>query len=288
MVLSAAWPAAAHGGSAHRAEFGWTLDPWVVVPLLVVSGLSIAGAARLYRRARRGRVQLHGRVTCLCLGLLCVAGALLSPLHAIGEALFTAHMIEHEIVMAVAAPLIVLARPLGILLFALPRHIRHRAGRAFRQPKPLALWRIVSNGGVATLLHGAVIWMWHLPALFDPVVETLLLHRLQHATFLLTALLFWWAVLWKAARGVAAWHLFTTMMHTSLLGALIALSPVVLYPVQTRLAPEFGLTPLEDQQMAGMLMWVPAGTVYAAAALYLIAAWIRSSGKEMHREASPL
>ncbi len=93
-------------------------------------------------------------------------------------------------------------------------------------------------------------------------------------------MLFWWAVLWRSPAGAAAWHVFITMLHTSVLGALMALAPRVLYGAQTATAVDWGLTPLEDQQLAGVIMWVPAGTIYAGVALVLFALWIRtSSGK---------
>jgi putative membrane protein len=133
------------------------------------------------------------------------------------------------------------------------------------------------------LLHGLAIWAWHAPPLFDAAVANIAIHRLQHLSFLLTAILFWWSVLRRSESGVAAWHLFITMLHTGVLGALMALAPRVLYQAQTAAAPEWGLTPLEDQQLAGLIMWVPAGTIYAGAALALTAIWIRQSGSDQRR-----
>ena len=103
------------------------------------------------------------------------------------------------------------------------------------------------------------------------------MHRLQHLSFLLSALLFWWALLRRCSPGAAAAHLFATMTHTGLLGALLTFAPRVLYAVQTAHAPEWGLSPLQDQQLAGLIMWVPAGTIYAAAALGFAALWIHRS-----------
>jgi cytochrome c oxidase assembly factor CtaG len=110
-------------------------------------------------------------------------------------------------------------------------------------------------------------------------VTNVTLHRLQHLSFFVTAVLFWWSVLWRSNRGVAAWHLFLTMLHTSILGALMALAPHVLYVAQTRVSQDWGMTPLEDQQLAGVVMWIPAGTIYAGAALALFALWINASSK---------
>jgi cytochrome c oxidase assembly factor CtaG len=141
-------------------------------------------------------------------------------------------------------------------------------------------WAWIVRGGNATLLHGIAIWAWHVPVLFDAAVDQVALHRLQHLSFFGTAVLFWWAVLWRSDAGAAAWHVVVTMLHTGVLGALMALAPRVLYHAQTATSAAWGLTPLEDQQLAGLIMWVPAGTIYAGAALALIVLWIRGSSRK--------
>src|SRR6185437_10216108 len=105
--------------------------------------------------------------------------------HWLGEQLFTAHMIEHEVIMAVAAPLLTLARPLGAFMWALPRAVRHQVGRATRPLWLRGAWRAVTSPLPATTWHGAVIWFWHAPVLFDDALADVTLHRLQHLSFLL-------------------------------------------------------------------------------------------------------
>jgi cytochrome c oxidase assembly factor CtaG len=148
-----------------------------------------------------------------------------------------------------------------------------------RRPAVTAAWQWLSDGGHATVLHGVAIWAWHAPILFDAAVTNVALHRAQHLSFFLTAVLFWWSVLRRSESGAGAWHVFITMLHTSVLGALMALAPRVLYGAQTAAAYEWGLTPLEDQQLAGIIMWIPAGTIYAGAALALLAIWIKQAGE---------
>jgi putative membrane protein len=217
--------------------------------------------------------------------MLTLAGALLSPLHWLGEHLFTFHMIEHEIVMAVSSPLIVFARPVGTLLWGLPGTARRVAGSVMHWPLVRGPWDWCTGATNATIIHGAAIWAWHMPVLFDAAVTNPALHRLQHLSFFATAILFWWAIVWRSDYGAAAWHLFATMIHTSILGALMALAPRVLYVAQTQTAMAWGLTPLEDQQLAGMIMWVPAGTIYAAAAMTMLALWIRGSSERRTQNA---
>jgi putative membrane protein len=273
----------AHGTEAHGTAAAWTFDPWVVTPLIIAAVLYAVGSYTLLGRAAVGRENRTWHLVAYCAGWLSLTLALVSPLHWLGEHLFTFHMIEHEIVMAISAPLLVVSRPVGTFLWSMPRRTRVVAGRFLRRPALTATWQLLSSGRNATLLHGVAIWAWHMPLLFDAAVASVVLHRLQHLSFLLTAILFWWSVFRSSETGVAAWHLFVTMLHTSVLGALMALAPRVLYTAQTATALDWGVTPLEDQQLAGLIMWVPAGTIYAGAALALIAIWIRHSGSARER-----
>jgi cytochrome c oxidase assembly factor CtaG len=265
--------AQAHGSALDTPT--WTFDPWIVVPLGAF-GL-MYGIGRLVL-ARNGLKRMWQDFVCVA-GWLALVATLLSPLHWLGERLLSFHMIEHEILMAVAAPLLAIARPVGPLLWALPRRLRRLTGRAMRRPATTMFWNWLSTGRNATLLHAIAIWAWHAPVLFDAAVENVFMHRLQHLSFFLTAVLFWWAVFRRSETGSAAWHVFVTMLHTSILGALMALAPHLLYRELADAAAAWGLTPLEDQQLAGIIMWVPAGTIYAGAALALIALWIRRAGQ---------
>jgi putative membrane protein len=284
ILLAALTQALAHGDELHHSAPAWTFDPWIVTPLLISALMYLTGAFVLWRRAGFGRGIQPGQAMAYGVGWLMLAGALLSPLHWLGERLFTAHMIEHEIVMALAAPLIAIARPLGAFLWALPKSIRAQLQRLFKSRAFSMLWRALSMPLNATILHGIAIWIWHAPVLFDAAVTNVAVHRLQHLSFLLTALLFWWAMIRRCDYGAAAGHLFVTMLHTSVLGALMALAPRVLYRAQTVDALQWGLTPLEDQQLAGVVMWVPAGTVYAGAILAFAALWIRQSSRAAAHE----
>jgi putative membrane protein len=268
--------AQAHGGGADE-PIGWSFDPWVVTPLLLAGGAYAIGVSALWRRAGAGRGVRGWHVLAYASGWSALAGALVSPLHTMGEQLFTAHMVEHEIVMAAAAPLLVVARPAVVFLWAWPNTLRQSAARAVRHDTTRAVWSLATAPVAATVLHGLAIWIWHVPVLFDAAVTHIALHRLQHLSFLLTALLFWWALLRNCGAGAATGHLFITMTHTSLLGALLTFAPRVLYGVQTMHAGDWGLTPLQDQQLAGLVMWVPAGTIYAGAALAFAALWIAGS-----------
>jgi putative membrane protein len=279
LLAATASPAAAHGGTEVASGLG--LDPAVVLPLALSLFLYARGVLRLWLRAGPGRGVAGWRAACFLAGWLCLVLALLSPLHRLGRTLFTAHMLEHELLMVAAAPLLVLARPIGPMLWALPRRWRRALGRSAAQtPAVAAPWRAFTTPLSATVLHAVALWAWHLPRLFEATLDSTLAHRLQHASFLGGALVFWWATLERRPRapGAAAMHLFVTSIHASLLGALFLFAQRLWYPRQTLGAPAFGLTPLEDQQLGGLVMWLLACSVYLVAALWLLALWIRASG----------
>lgn len=278
LFMASTGPLGAHDGETHFSGLVWTFDAWIIGPLLLSGGLYVIGFVRLLRRSGGSRRMIRSAAA-FWSGWLVLVAALVSPVHFMGERLFTFHMIEHELVMAAAAPLIVLARPVGIILWSLPRMFRRLVGVVMASRQMRAIWNILAGGAMATSLHALAIWGWHAPVLFDATVANVALHRFQHLVFFLTALLFWWAILWRADKGLAAWHLFVTMMHTSILGALITLAPQIVYVSQTRDAPRWGLTPFQDQQLAGLLMWVPGGVFYAGAALAMLAVWISRSSR---------
>lgn len=287
-LVAGGGPAAAHGSSTP--SLAWTFDPWILAPMALVGGLHMVGRAKLWKKGAAGRKVRWQRAVLFWAGWLSLGAALVSPLHELGERLFSAHMVEHEIVMAIAAPLLVLARPAGCMMWALPRGLRLKVAGILKSRSVQSVWQWLTRPQVATVMHGVVIWIWHAPSLFDAAVADVALHRMQHVSFFVTAILFWWAIFRAQHLGVAAWDVFVTMLHTSVLGALISLTPRILYHVQTADAETWGFRPIEDQQLAGIIMWVPAGTIYAGVVIVLVARWIRASGlnaEQGHASARP-
>lgn len=246
----------------------WTVEPGIALPLAVTAGLYARGIREWLRRSTRAREAIRREMIFFISGFVVLAAALISPLHELGETLFSAHMIQHELLMAVAAPLLVLGKPVVPLTWGFPASLRRSISRVFAiQVPPLA----------AFLLHAAAIWIWHFPRLYDASVTSEVVHAAQHISFLGTALIFWWALL--HARGAAIVYLFLTAIHTTLLGALLAVSDTPFYSVYSDAGSRvWGLTRIEDQQLGGLIMWVPGGIVYLLGALYLMLKWIRESG----------
>jgi cytochrome c oxidase assembly factor CtaG len=190
-------------------------------------------------------------------------------------------MVQHELLVALAAPLVVLGRPWVVLPWALPRPSRHGLWRAVRRIRFRVPW--LAHDFAAWIAHAAALWLWHVPALFQATLRSDALHALQHLSFLGTALWFWQAVFHgrhrHAGYGAGVFYLFTTAVHTTVLGALITFAGRAWYSPPGQIAMRWNLTPLEDQQLGGLIMWVPAGLAYVIAALVLFAKWLRETDR---------
>jgi putative membrane protein len=263
----------------------WGAEPWVLALLALALLLYGLGLRALWPRSRLSRGPLRRQAIWFGLGWATLALALASPLDSAGSFSFAAHMVQHEFLMIVSAPLLVLGRPLGVWLWAFPPGWRRRIGTATHNGAVRAAWGALTLPLNAWLLHFAALWMWHVPATFQAGLADNGIHALQHASFLFSALLFWWAVLGKHgvkhSRGAAIVYLFTTMMHTGALGALFTMSETVWYPFYGSKAQAFGLSALEDQQLGGLIMWIPGGLAYVAAGLVLCGRWLGQSSAEV-------
>ena len=271
----------AHEGTPpvpHDLWTAWTFEPGVVVLLLISAAACGFGAVKMRARARRWPAQFSASAITFAAGWLVLAISLVSPLHALGSALFSAHMAQHEIMMVLAAPLLIAGRPIVPAVWSLPPSGRLWLQRMVHSPATTSIWRFVSRPLVAFLLHGLAIWMWHAPGFYDAAVRSEIAHTAQHASFLFTALLFWWTILpARPARrnGVALFSLFGTALHTGLLGALLTFSDASWYPVYHTTTGPWGLSPLEDQQLGGLIMWIPGGVTYLVVALLTAARLLR-------------
>jgi putative membrane protein len=275
-------PGLAHAPEAREWMRWWTFDPLVIGGLGAASVIYARGVTRLWRTAGAGHGVSRANVVAYAAGITVCAIALLSPIDRASDVLFSAHMVQHELLMVVAAPLVVLGRPLAPALWSLPRRSRVRVGRALQRPGVVRVWRGVTQPVVALVLHGFVRWIWHLPVLFDACLDHVWLHAFQHVTFFATAVLFWWSLVHgrygRVGYGVGVAFVFFTMLHSGLLAALLSLSDHPLYEHGARTLG-WGLDPVEDQERAGLLMWVPVGVIMTSIGLALLAAWIGHAGE---------
>ena len=274
--------------TADRLWRTWTFEPVVVLPLCAVTVCYGLGITRMWRRAGRGRGVSPARTLSFAAGITALVAALVSPLDALGGTLLSAHMAQHGLLAGVAPPLLLLSRPAGALAWGLipPPQVKPLASSVWRSLR--ATTRIFAAPALATLLHGIVLWIWHAPMLFGAAVAYDWVHALQHLSFFVTAIFFWHSLLdadGAQRAGIATLAAFLTFMHTGLLGGLITMAPAPLYPSYFGRTDLWGLTALEDQQLAGLLMWVPLGVPYAVVGLCL--AW-RLIAREANTTAQPL
>jgi cytochrome c oxidase assembly factor CtaG len=271
LVLSAAGIAAvspgealAHGeGAGSASDLAWRIA--VAVPLALAGTAYCRGLHRVWRRAGPGRGVRSADALAFGAGLVVLGVMLALPLHAWGRLRFTPHMIEHQLLTLVAAPLLAAGGAGVPYLFALPRGWRRRVAGWGASEGLRRLWRGAFHPAVAWALHAGALWLWHAPALFDAALQSEVVHYLQHVSLFGTALLFWVSILPRRSdartRMVGVFSLFTTSLHATLLGALLTLSPSIWYESYGAAAEAGGLSALEDQQLAGLVMWVPGGLV---------------------------
>ncbi|HET7566138.1 MAG TPA: cytochrome c oxidase assembly protein [Gemmatimonadaceae bacterium] len=270
----------------HRAMLDWSFEPVTIAGLTLASALYARGLHRLWREAGRGRVVARWQAWSFWLGIVSLVIALLSPLDTMGDALFAAHMTQHLVLILISAPLIVFGAPVLPMLWAFDRRTRQSIGRWWNHSATVpALAGALTVPVVAWSLHVAAMWVWHLPGPYEAALASEWVHALEHVSFFGTAMLFWWVALVPSGRrhlgyGMAIAYVLVAGMLFGILGAILTFANHVWYPAQSSGAHLWGLTPLEDQQLAGIIMWVPSSFVYLAAASYLFVAWIRAEQPE--------
>ena len=253
-----------------RLELLLSLWHWHPSVLLGCAAL-IAGYVALLRGRWTARALLFG------LGLIVLLVALLSPLHELGDRyLFSAHMLQHLLLLLIVPPLLLLGLPSAAIetLLSIPGLAR--------------IERVLGTPLLAWSIGLGAMWLWHLPALYNLALRNEWVHILEHLFFLASAVIFWWPIFTSPARsrlhplGAMA-YLFAGMIVSSLLGMILTFAEPGLYPAYLNprdpfgLLPllwgEWGLTPAVDQQVGGLLMWVPGGMVYLLGIIGLLARW---------------
>ncbi len=278
LLVFAAAPASAHG--SHEGALGWTLSPVLIVPLALSLLIYLVGWSRLSNRA-----SMPIRPALFLSGWTVLTLSLVSPLHEAGERSFTMHMIEHELIMLVATLLLAASGAGGVLAWGLPRPLRQALGGGWKSPLQW-LWRRLTDPVTATFVQAVVMWAWHAPPLFDRALDSLGWHIAQHACFFLSSLLFWWAMLHPRGRhagyGTSAACLFATSLIGGALGALMSFSSSPWYADYAAMGMTgIGLDPVNDQRLAGLIMWIPGGLVHGVAAMILFYKWLKAA-EESH------
>jgi len=219
-------------------------------------------------------------------GMAALALALLSGVAAYDTTLFSIHMVQHVLLMLVAAPLIALAAPVTLLLRVASPATRRRWILPVLHAR---VTRALSFPVVAWLAFAGVLWVTHFSPLFDAALEDPLVHDLEHALFLGSALLFWWPAAsldpapWRMRHPVRALYVFLQMPQNTFLAAVLLNVTTVLYPHYETLARTWGPTPIEDQRLAAGIMWIVGDVVFIVALIAIVFGWMRAEGRDTPR-----
>ena len=273
----------AHDGlppAPHDVWEAWNLDPLVVVPLAAVLVIHHRG------RRRTGTPTDRRRSRAFDAAWWALALALVSPVDALSSALASAHMLQHVLLVLVAAPLLAVAAPLPTLLRGLPPVVARSLVPVKDGPLGTVA-RGLAHPAIAWVVHVATLWVWHASAAYDAALAVPAVHAAEHGSFLLTGVLLWRSLVGphrvRSSDGAGVLAVFGLALQSVLLAALLTFAGTAWYDGYTTTTGPWGLTPLADQQLAGAIMWIPAGALHVGVGLALFVSWLRSGDAPTHR-----
>ncbi len=281
----------------------WEVSPWLVIALTLPTLCYLTGWWRLRRRRAPADDERHlspaNRATAehftsiqlaYFLGAIgVIAVALMSPLDALAPLLLLVHMVQHVLLLFVAAPLIWLSAPMLPMVAGMPVGVRRWVTPLLQWPALRGLANWLCQPPVAWLVMVGTLWFWHSPGMYQLALENRTWHELEHAMFLTAALLFWWPVIqpYPSRRTSARWklvpYLFLAGIQGTVLSGILAFSERVLYRHYADVPRLWGISPLVDQAMAGALMWVPGSIALLIPLVFVVLELITG---EMNRPSS--
>ena len=279
--------AAAHGPvpaeppSAASLALGWTIEPFIALPLVAVAIIWLRLVGRLNGAHPATRVPAV-RTWVFLGGLATIAVALMSGIGRYDTALFSVHMVQHLLLTLVAAPLLALGAPVTLLLRVASPATRQRWLLPVLHSRVL---RVVGHPVVAWLAFAAVMWGSHFSVLFNDALENPLVHDLEHVLFLGAGLLFWWPVVGldpsphRMSHPARVLYAFLQMPQNSFLAVAILFAETPLYVHYATLGAPWGIDALADQDLAAGIMWLVGDVVFLGAVIGLIAAWMRHDAR---------
>ena len=282
------------GSTTLPLWLNWELNPVIWLSLLT-AGLLYARGLGQSTGTRRG---LHPwwRPTCYYAGLFAIAAALISPLDHLARDLFAFHMVQHLLLSLVGAPLVLLGAPMIPILRGIPRPIRRRSvAPLLRHPWVRMSLRMLSQPLIAWAIYITTVIAWHMPSGYELALRNEVVHDLMHLSWSVAGVLFWWNVIDPVPlRSNLSYlgrlpYVFVTTVPNFVLGAFITFAPGAWYPHYASQSLPFGLTAQDDQQLAGVLMWVPGALVLLGALLAVLVLVITSEERsQREREAQVL
>jgi cytochrome c oxidase assembly factor CtaG len=284
------WVGPVPGAAPDVSLLSWNFEPVVVWPVLTTAALYLDGWRRLSRRMpdRFGARHLVATMA----GIASILVALTSPLDALSVLLLQAHMTQHLLLMVVAPPLLWVGAPVAPILLGLPRCVRRTVIRALAVPQFRQLSHVLADPALDWVAFIVVFWVWHVPALYDLALRSDAWHHVEHGCFFVTALLFWRPVIlpWPTRSSWPRWamipYLALADLQNSALAATLTFSDHVLYSTYAAVPRLWGLSALDDQAIAGVIMWVPGSLVFLLPVVWLVATTLVASEPDGTRVAA--
>lgn len=275
------------GAEPMSALLGWSAEPAVTVPVLAAATLYWLGWRTLRRRLpERFRTS---RLVAFMSGLGAVVVALCSPLDALGHRLLQAHMIQHMLLMLIAPPLLWAGAPTAPMLLGMPRSVRRTVAMVLAAGPIRRLSSLLTHPAVSWTAFVIAFWAWHAPALFDLALGSEAWHHVEHLCFFATALLFWRPVIlaWPARSPWPRWamipYLVLAEVQNAALAAFFTFTDRVVYRGYASGPPLWDLSALEDQSLAGVIMWVPGSLAFLVPLLWLVITVVLPPGQSGNR-----
>jgi putative membrane protein len=252
----------------------WTWQPSILIGLAVWIGLYRWATTAQGRRWGLAPVS-RGRQAAFYLGTLLVFLALVSPIdHLADDYLFSAHMLQHMLLMMIAPPLWLLGLPDGLVDRLVPRRL-------------VGAVRLLSKPVAAFAIYNAVLWIWHIPNLYDAALASEDLHIVEHIFFIGAGVIAWWPMLGRseqaaprATPAVQMVYLFLMMFPMTLLAALLTFARYPVYPFYASAPRLWGLSVMDDQQAGGLLMWIPGNMIYFVPFAFAFFRWFEKQDRE--------
>ncbi len=275
--MAADGPAPAGPPDLATIALAWTFEPLVAIPLALAALGWLAIVDRIDRRHPESRVPLI-RAVAFIGGLLAIALALMSGIERYDTTLFSVHMVQHLVLMLVAAPLIALGAPITQLLRVASPGVRQRWILPILHSRPIAF---LGHPVVTWSIFTVVLWFGHFSPLFDRALDDPFIHHLEHLLFLSAALLFWWPVVGldpsphRMSYPARIGYVLLQMPFSSFLAMVVLFADSPLYRHYATLGAPYGITAIADQQLAAGIMWFIGDVVLIASILTIVAVWMR-------------
>jgi cytochrome c oxidase assembly factor CtaG len=270
--------------TSHFSQLGWNWNPWILASLAI----AVFGYVRGLRRMNSAVLcRIFGglRYAAFAAGIVTLFTALISPFDTLDDQLFSAHMVQHLVLLMIAPPLLIFGRPALACLWAFPLTARRAIGRVWIRSGLKHAVHVLMSPIFVWLLCSAVLWFWHLPGPYGWALGSESVHAFEHVCFFVTSLMFWSLVLKPVGRrrmdyGSTLLFVATFGVQTGLLGALLTFAGHPLYAAHLSTTAAWGLIPLEDQQLAGLIMWIPASLIHLTTLSVLFVVWMRTAERQ--------